>query len=60
MKTPQIIEVDLANFYFHILRKIVNAYRYNSLEYAEEEILKFIDIYESFIGDLDEESEHHG
>lgn len=54
MKTPQIIEVDLSEFYFNALRRIVDAYRYKDISDVEAEILEFMDMYESFIGELDE------
>lgn len=54
MKTPQIIEVDLSEFYFNSLRRIVDAYRNKDMKDVEDEILEFMDIYESFIGEPDE------
>lgn len=52
MKIPQIIEVDLGEFYFSSLKRIVKAYEEHDMEGAEREIINFRDIYEAFIGEL--------
>ncbi len=55
MKIPQIIEVNLSEFYFESLRKIVNAYEEKDMEGAEHEIIAFMELYQAFVGELSTE-----